>query len=126
MYSKILDGEIEVRGRLPGQMNYNVIEKTDWRSSTFMWVSNPISLWKMEIVPRGVVRIEADGEIEASDKPSEKRNAVIRNYDSLLVDAHQVEAAWPAKIAFEDKARKLLLKRAKKERLDAPTIKWLS
>ena len=31
----ILDGTLEVRGRLPGSMEYKSIPRTDWRSSAF-------------------------------------------------------------------------------------------
>jgi hypothetical protein len=52
----ILDGDLEVRGRRPGRLDYEVISRTDWRSSGFHFVSDQISLWKMVIFPRGGCR----------------------------------------------------------------------
>lgn len=123
---KIVDGEIIVRGRLPNQLAYENIERTFWRSSTFWFLPHPMALWRLEIVPVGGVIIEADGKMKASHKPSEKRNAIIRKYDSLLVDAHEFESVWPKIDDATDKARKVFLKQAKQLGLDKQTIKSLS
>lgn len=126
VHQKILDGTLVVRGRMPGKLDFEPIERTYWRSSTFTFLTDPMSLWRMEIIPVGGVLIEADGTMKADHKPSEKRNAVIRKYDSLLIDAHEFEGLWPKNKALEDDKRKLLLKQAKKQGLDKQTIKLLS
>src|SRR5258708_5623052 len=64
---KILDGDLAVRGRRPGRLEYEDIARTDWRSSAFYVVDDPISLWRLVICPRGVVEIEPDGTVHASD-----------------------------------------------------------
>lgn len=50
---KMLDGDLEVRGRRPGKMEYESISRTDWRSSAFYVVEDPLTLWKIIICPRG-------------------------------------------------------------------------
>lgn len=126
MRDPILDGTLTVRGRLPGKLAYEVIERTFWRSSAFWFQPHPTSLWRLEIIPVGGVTIEADGKLKAFHKPSEKRNAVIRKYDSLLIDAHEFESVWPKNDAATDKARRAFLKQAMRQRLDKQTIKLLS
>ena len=126
VHHKILNGTLVVRGRMPGKLDFEPIDRTYWRSSTFTFLPDPMSLWRMEIIPVGGVLIEADGTMKADHKPSEKRNAVIRKYDSLLIDAHEFEGLWPKNKALEDEKRKLFLKQAKKQGLDKQTIKLLS
>ncbi len=83
---KMIDGHIEVRGRLPGRMEYEEIPRTDWRSSALDFVSNPVSLWKLVIIPRGGAEIAPDGTIaHASDSAAAQRTSQITEYDSLIV-----------------------------------------
>jgi hypothetical protein len=72
---KILDGDLEVRGRKPGQMDHEIIPRTYWRSSAFYVVEDPLALWKIIICPRGVVQIEPDGTVHASDAVAAQRTA---------------------------------------------------
>jgi hypothetical protein len=124
---KILDGELEIRGRLPGKIDYEQIPPTHWRSSALHFVSDPISLWKMVIVPRGGAEIAPDGTIaRAWDAVSAARSAQIAAYDSLVVDAYQFERLWPRKDIIEDKARRQFLRQARKRRLDKIEIQRLS
>ena len=123
---KILDGSLVVRGRLPNEIPYKTIDRTYWRSSVLTFVPDPVSLWRMEIAPVWGFTIEPDGRMKTGHKPSAKRNAAIRKYDSLLVDAYEFESLWPAKEQLEDKKRKQFLKKAKKAGLDKQTIKSLS
>jgi hypothetical protein len=57
---QLKDRELEVRGRLPGKMDYEVIPRTHWRSSALHFVPNPVTIWKMIIIPRGVRRLRQE------------------------------------------------------------------
>jgi hypothetical protein len=80
---KMLDGEIEVKGRRPGELDYEIIPRTYWRSSAFYVREDPISLWRIILCPRGGLRIEPDGTYDASDAAAAERTAQL-DYDSLL------------------------------------------
>jgi hypothetical protein len=62
---KIIDGDLEVLGRQPGKMEYEPIPRTDWRSSALQFVKDPITLWRMIIVPRGGAEITHEGTVIA-------------------------------------------------------------
>ncbi len=124
---KIVNGEIEVRGRRPGKMEYEPIPRTDWRSSGLSFVSDPISLWKLVIFPRGGAEISPDGTIaRASNQAAAQRNSQIAEYDSLIVDAHQFERVWPKNDVLADRTRRRFLRRARKRKLDKAEIQRLS
>jgi hypothetical protein len=122
---KILDGKLEVRGRKPGQMDYEIIPRTFWRSSSFYVVEDPFALWKIIICPTGIVQIEPDGTVAASDAAAVQRTAQL-DYDSLLVDAYQFEKLWPKADAPVDKKRRQFLRKARRRNLDKEEIRRLS
>jgi hypothetical protein len=120
---KVLDGEIEIRGRRPGQMDYESIPRTHWRSSTFYVLEDPVSLWRVVVAPRGTVQIAPDGTIASSDhQPSTERTAQLRDYDSLIVNAYQFEKEFPSKDAIADKKRRQFLRQALKRGLGQDEI----
>jgi hypothetical protein len=123
---KILDGELEVRGRLPGQMDYNPIPRTYWRSSALTFIPHPASLWKLVIIPRGGAQIEPSGNVIARNPEAAARTAQITNYDSLIVGGYQFETLWPRKDRLADKLRRRLIWRARWRRLDKNEIRRLS
>jgi hypothetical protein len=106
---KILDGELEVRGRRPGQVDYEPIPRTHWRSSAFYVDKDQVALWKIVICPRGGVRIDPDGSIHAEDAVAAQRTAML-DYDSYLVDGYQFETLWPRREVGADAEIKKLLK----------------
>jgi hypothetical protein len=123
---KILDGDLEVRGRRPGRMDYETIPRTDWRSSGLHFVSDPISLWRMVIFPTGGAEIAPNGTIaRASDAAAAARNARLSEYDSLLIDAYQFESLWPKKDVIADRKRRKFLRQARKRGLDKDEIRRL-
>jgi len=124
---KIVDGDIEVRGRRPGQMDYETIPRTYWRSTTFYVVDDPIALWRIILCPKGLVEIAQDGSIaRASDAASAARTSQLTDYDNLLVDAYQFERLWPTKDRLADKKRRGFLKQARRRKLDSNEIGRLS
>jgi hypothetical protein len=87
---KILDGDIQVRGRKPGQLDYEAIPRTYWRSTTFYVVEDPLSLWRIVLCPRGGVELAPDGTIaRAENAPAAARTSQLAEYDSLLVPPHR-------------------------------------
>jgi hypothetical protein len=123
----MLNGEIEVCGRKPGQMDYEAIPRTHWRSSTFFVIEDKFTLWRVALAPRGGAEISRDGEIVRSDHaPSTERNAQLRDYDSLIVDAYQFERVFPRNDPLADKKRREFLGQARKRGLDKDEIGRLS
>jgi hypothetical protein len=122
----ILDGDIEVRGRKPTRMEYEPIPRTDWRSSAFVFLQDSICLWRMHIIPRGGAQISPDGTFIADNAACDERNANLRAYDSLIVDAHQFENRWPSTDKVADQKRQKFLRTARKRNLDPTTIRMLS
>jgi hypothetical protein len=124
---QMLDGNLEVRGRGPGKLEYEPIPQTHWQSSVLHFVDDPRSLWRMVILPTGGVEFARDGTIvRASDAAAAERTSQITNYDSFLVDACQFEKLWPQKDAEADRARIRFLRRARRRRLDKDEIQRLS
>lgn len=123
---QILDGALVVRGRLPDKIEYLSIDQTFWRSTVLLFLPDNISLWKLHLAPVGGFVIEPGRKMKADHKPSEKRNAIIKDYDSLLVNALQFESLWPKADKIADTKRKKFLKVARKKKLDSDTIKALS
>jgi hypothetical protein len=123
---QLVNGDLEVRGRSPGSMEYQTIPRTHWRSSALHFIADPMTIWKMIILPRGGASIDPDGTIIASDQKAEQRTASIRSYDSLIVDGFQFEKLWPKKEPDADKKRLQFLRQAMKRGLDKDEIKRLS
>jgi hypothetical protein len=118
----LIDGDIEARGRLPGEMDYKLIPRTYWRSTVPHFIVDPQSLWRMILIPKGGAEIARNGTITARNAAAEGRTAVLRNYDSLLVDAFQFEKVWPKRKWNTDKQRRRLLRQALKRGLDKDEI----
>ena len=124
---KILDGDIQVRGRKPGQLDYEAIPRTYWRSTAFYVVEDPLSLWRVVLCPRGGVEIAPDGTIaRAENAPAAARTSQLAEYDSLIVDAHEFEKVFPAEEPLPDKKRREFLRQARKRKLDFGEIQRLS
>jgi hypothetical protein len=86
---EITNGNLDVRGRRPDprQLGYELIDRTHWRSSSLMCVRDPFAIWKIKVVPRGVVEVDQSGAIvRASNATAAKRTSLL-DYDSLTVDA---------------------------------------
>jgi hypothetical protein len=118
----LIDGDIEVRRRLPGEMDYRPIPRTYWRSTVPHFIADPQSLWRMILIPKGGAEIARDGTITACNAAAEGRTAVLRNYDSLLVDAFQFEKVWPKRERNADKRRRQFLRQALRRGLDTNEI----
>jgi hypothetical protein len=123
---KIIDGELEVRGRQLGNIKYETIPRTDWRSSALHFVKDPRTLWKMIIIPRGGAEITPEGTVIAHNAVAAQRNARLCNYDSLIVDSYQFENLWPEKDEPADKLRRRFLRAARRRSLDQTEIQRLS
>jgi hypothetical protein len=124
----IIDGDIEVRGRMPRKMEYEVIPQTNWRSSALAFVQDAKTLnWKLTVFPRGGAEYDRNGDIvRASNPEAMARNAVIRSYDSLIVSGIKFETLWPKNRWSIDKDRYRLLRDARRRNLDGAEIKKLS
>ncbi len=122
----LTNGQLEVRGRRPGQMDYESIPQTHWRSTALHMIPDSCSLWKMILIPRGGVEIQPDGNVIGSDPESVARTDELAAYDSLIVKARQFEKLWPRKDKDTDAARKALLKKAKKAGANPAEIVKLS
>ena len=112
---ELIDGKLVARGRRPGQMNYEVIPQTYWRSSaTHMQRGGP-SLWRMILIPTGGAEFNSDGTLVAArDQAAKERTDHLAAYDSIIVQARQFESLWPRQDKKTDTARRALLKKAKK------------
>ena len=124
---EIINGNLEVRGRRPNpmQLDYELIDRTHWRSSCFFCVADPMALWKIELCPRGIVEREPDGTVHAKDTTAAQRTSLL-DYDSFIVDAYQFEKLWPANDARADKKRRQFLRSARRRGLDKGEIRRLS
>jgi Fe-S cluster biosynthesis and repair protein YggX len=123
---EITDGRLEVRGRLPGQMNYNPIPRTYWRSSALTFITEPAARWKLILIPRGGAQIEPSGNVIASNQMAALRTAQITDYDSLIADARQFEKLWPKRNRPTDRKRCKLLWQAWWRDLDKDEIQQIS
>jgi hypothetical protein len=124
---KIIDGEIQVRGRRPGQMEYEAIPRTYWRSTAFYVAQDQLSIWKIVLAPRGGVELDSNGNIvRASDPAAVARTTQLADYDSLLVDAYEFEKVWPVSNFIADKKRRRFLRQARKRNLNPDEIQRLS
>jgi hypothetical protein len=93
--SAAMDGELAVRGRQPGAIEYEPISRDAWRLVAIHMVRHPASLWKAIIITR--TGVDSD------------RVRRILDYDSLIVDSNDFQRLWPRRNAETDKARRMLL-----------------
>lgn len=123
----LTDGDIDVRGRPPGKLEYETIPRTHWRSSAIHFVRNATGQWKLTVVPRGGVEFDRDGTVvRAGDNAAVDRTSVIRNYDSLIVDSRQFERIWPKNERGTDRERYRFLREARRRNLDEAEIARLT
>jgi len=122
----LMNGQLQVRGRRPGQMDYESIPQTHWRSTALHMIPDSRSLWKMILIPRGGAEILPNGTVIGRDQNSIARTDELAAYDSLIVNARQFEKLWPRKDKDTDAARKALLKKAKKAGANPAEIEKLS
>lgn len=123
---EVVNGNLAVRGRKPRSSDYESIPREHWRSSAFHFIPDPISLWRMILLPRGGATVDPDGTVKAHNPQAEARNSKLQEYDSLVVDAEQFEKLWPARDRVADKLRQRFLQIARKRKLDADEIERLS
>jgi hypothetical protein len=124
--AEALDGDIQVRGRKPGQLDYEAIPRTYWRSIAYYVVEDPLSLRRIVLYHRGGVEIAPDGTIaRAENAPAAARTSQLAEYDSFLVDAYEFEKVLPAKEPLVDKKRLEFLRQARKRSLDSSEMQRL-
>jgi hypothetical protein len=107
-----MNGKLEVRGRPPDSISYEVIPREAWRLIALVMRPDLRSLWRCVVIPRGGASVSSDGKL---DTPPPSRVAHIFNYDSLIIDSRQFEQLWPKKDRATDRARKRLLKQVKRK-----------
>jgi hypothetical protein len=123
----LMDGQLEARGRNPGQMEYEAIPQTHWRSSALHMVEDKNTFWRMVLFPRGGAEINPDGVVVAArDAAAKQRTDELAAYDSLIVNSRQFERMWPRRDKEADAATKHLLKKAKKAGADPAEIQKLA
>jgi hypothetical protein len=122
----LTNGQLEVRGRRPGQMDYEPIPRTHWRSTALHMIPDNRSLWKMILIPRGGAEITPEGSVIGRDQDAVQRTNQLTTYDSLIISARQFEKLWPLKHKPTDAARRVLLKKAKKAGADPAELAKLS
>ncbi len=125
VHDALMNGHLEARGRKPGQMDYEPIPQTHWRSTALHMIPDRRSLWKMILIPTGGVEIHPDGTVAGHDQKAEQRTDRLAAYDSLIVSARQFEKLWPRKDKDTDIDRKRLLKTARKAGADPAEIEKL-
>jgi hypothetical protein len=110
----ITNGELEVRGRRPDpkRLDYEPIDRTHWRSCSLVCVSDPITIWKMKLIPIGGVELDREETIVRADNPTAVQRTSLLDYDSLIIDAYQFEKLWPKRKKDADKERRKFLLRA--------------
>jgi hypothetical protein len=82
-----MNGRLELRGRLPSEVNYEPIQKETWRLAALAVEPDSFTIWKVKVHPRHGV-----------DPDRIKRVLV---YDSLVVNSQAFEALWPGEIPTE-------------------------
>jgi hypothetical protein len=125
VWDGLKDGKLVAHGRKPGQLDYEPIPQTHWRSSPLHMVRDNATLWKMVLIPTGGAEIHPDGTIVGRDQPSVQRTSELQTYDSLIVNARQFEGLWPKKEKRADTARRVFLRKAKKNGADPVEIATL-
>jgi hypothetical protein len=122
----LTDGHLEARGRKPGQMDYEPIPQTHWRSTALHMIPDSRSLWKMILLPRGGAEIHPNGTVVGRDPAAVQRTAQLQAYDSIIVSGREFEKLWPLKDARADAFRKRNLKKARKAGADPAEIAKLA
>jgi hypothetical protein len=126
VWGSLINGKLEVRGRLPGQLDFQAIPATHWRSTAIRMIRHNVTLWEMNLFPTGGAEFDAEGNlVRAMDSAAKDRTDQISRYDAFIVRARQFESLWPRKNPVTDKARKKLLKKAKKAGADPAEIQKL-
>jgi hypothetical protein len=116
---QIVDGDIAVRRRRPGQIAYEPIPATYWNSTIFYVVEDQASLWKVNLGPKGGIEFTPHGKIaRASNAEAAARTSQLAAYDSLLIDANEFERLWPKIEPNIDKKTRRFLWKAFWRRLD--------
>jgi hypothetical protein len=98
----LTDGHLQASGRKPGQMDYEPIPRTHWRSTALYMIPDDRTLWKMILVPRGGAEIHPDGKVDGRDPAAVQRTSQLQAYDSIIVNARQFETLWPLSNASTD------------------------
>ncbi len=122
----LTNGQLGARGRRPGQLDYEPIPRTHWRSTALHMIKDNSTIWKMILIPRGGAEIQPDGSVIGHDQRAIQRTDQLAAYDSLIVSSRQFEKLWPRKDRKTDAARKRLLKTARKAMADPAEIEKLS
>jgi hypothetical protein len=122
----LMDGRLEARGRRPGQLDYEPIPQTHWRSTAFHMAKDSRSIWKMVLIPRGGAEIHPDGRVVGRDQDAIQRTDQLATYDSIIINSRQFEKLWPRRDESTDAARKKVLKKAKKAGVDPAEIAKVS
>jgi hypothetical protein len=81
----ILNGQLQVRGRKAGSLNYEEIPRTHWRSTGLMMVKDDLALWKLVLLPAGGAQIDPDGTVVGQHQPSVDRTSQLSEFDSFIV-----------------------------------------
>jgi hypothetical protein len=126
VHNALMDGRLEAHGRKPGQLDYEPIPRTHWRSTGLHMIKDNRTIWKMILIPAGCFEIHPDGTVVGHNQEAVRRTDRLAVYDSLIVGARQFEKLWPRKDRKTDIARKRLLKTAKKCGADSAEIEKLS
>lgn len=114
VWDALLDGRLSARGRKRGQMDFEVIPQTHWRSSPVHMIRDNASLWRMILIPTGGAEFTPDGTVIGHDPAATQRTDQLAAYDSFIVNSWQFESLWPLHDRNTDKARKRLLRTARK------------
>lgn len=122
----LMNGRLEARGQKAGQLDYEPIPRTHWRSTALHMIKDNRTIWKIILIPRGGAEIQPDGSVIGHDQRAVRRTDQLAAYDSLIVSARQFEKLWPRKDKHTDTTRKRLLKTARKAGADPAEIEKLS
>jgi hypothetical protein len=122
----MIDGRLEVRGRKPGQLDYEPIDRTHWRSTGLHMVPDSRSMWRMILIPAGGAEFCPDGTVVGRDPAAVQRTDQLAVYDSLIVNSRQFEKLWPREDKEIDAVTQRLQKKAKKAGADPAEIAKLS
>ena len=107
-----MNGKIHIRGRNPGEIEYEDIPRDTWRLAYLQVREDKSTIWRVYPIPRTDVKPEQIQKLLA--------------YDSLLVDSQEFQIEWPPKHELADALRRVLLEQAKKNGADSKLIERLS
>lgn len=126
VWRALIDGKLEARGQRPSQINFEAIPSTHWRSSPLHMIRDNTSLWRMILIPTGGAELSPDGSVTGRDPSSVERTNQLAAYEHFIVKARQFESLWPPHNFKTDRARKNLLRKARKAGADLAEIAKLS